>query len=390
MHQRNAVAPFRFVHEVGREEDRHAFVAGEADQNAPEGIAGDRVDARGRLVEDQHLGPMQNGDGQLQALFLPKGQAFGPAVRDAGRSNRSSISSNARRSAVLGQAEEMGMELEILPNGQFIVERERLRHVADALACRHVAGVERATEKKRHPFRGRQQAREHLHRRALAAAVRAEKAEDLAGLDAEAHVIDRGELAEPLGQPLRLDGGRTAGCPARRDDDCLMAGAFGLRQKIDECVVERRCIAECHQFRRRAAGDHPAGVHRGEPIEPLRFFHIGRSNHDAHAGAPRADVVDQLPELAARQRVDPCGRLVEDQQVRIVDQRAAQRQLLLHAARQLAGRPVGKRIEAGCGEQFGDTPCASDLGCPNRRPKKSRFSNTVKVGYKFRPSPCGI
>ena len=65
---------------------------------------------------------------------------------------------------------------------------------------------------------------------------------------------------------------------------------------------------------------------------------------------------------AARQRVHPRCRLIEYQQVRIVDQRAAQRELLLHAAGQLAGRPIRKRIEAGRSEQFVDAPFALGFG----------------------------
>ncbi len=90
---------------------------------------------------------MQDGDGQLQALFLPQGQAFGPAVRDAEQIEPFEHFLNARRSPVLGQAEQMGMELQVLPDGQFAVEREGLRHVADTLARRHVAGIERTAEK---------------------------------------------------------------------------------------------------------------------------------------------------------------------------------------------------------------------------------------------------
>jgi hypothetical protein len=44
-------------------------------------------------------------------------------------------------------------------------------------------------------------------------------------------------------------------------------------------------------------------------------------------------------------------RLVENQQVRVVDQGAAEPKLLLHAARQLAGRPLGEGIEPGAPEQ---------------------------------------
>ncbi len=57
-------------------------------------------------------------------------------------------------------------------------------------------------------------------------------------------------------------------------------------------------------------------------------------------GRVRADAGDQVPELGARQRIDAGGRLVQDEQVGVVDQRAAQAQLLLHAAGELAGRAV--------------------------------------------------
>jgi hypothetical protein len=61
-------------------------------------------------------------------------------------------------------------------------------------------------------------------------------------------VIDRRELAETLREPLRLDGGRTADITPWRDDDGLMAGAFRLRQEVDERVVERVCVALRPQF----------------------------------------------------------------------------------------------------------------------------------------------
>ena len=57
--------------------------------------------------------------------------------------------------------------------------------------------------------------------------------------------------------------------------------------------------------------------------EALRFIHIRRRNEHAHLRSPRSDGVDQIPELAARQRIDAGGRLVKNKQIRIVDQRAA-------------------------------------------------------------------
>src|SRR5581483_270690 len=66
----------------------------------------------------------------------------------------------------------------------------------------------------------------------------------------------------------------------------------------------------------------------------------------------------ELPELAPRQRVHAGGRLVEDQQLGIMHQGAAQAELLPHAARQLAGGPVAERLEAGGGQQLADAPAA--------------------------------
>ena len=45
MHQRNAVAALGLVHEMGRKEDGDTIIARKIDQRAPEGIAGNRIDA---------------------------------------------------------------------------------------------------------------------------------------------------------------------------------------------------------------------------------------------------------------------------------------------------------------------------------------------------------
>ena len=74
-----------------------------ADQVAPESVAGDRIDARGGLVEDQHLRLVQDRDGKLQALLLPERQTFGPAVSDVEQIEPLEHFANARLSAILGQ-----------------------------------------------------------------------------------------------------------------------------------------------------------------------------------------------------------------------------------------------------------------------------------------------
>ncbi len=76
VHQRDAVAAFGLIHEVGREEDRDAIIAGEIDQRAPELVARDRIDARRRLVENEHRRPVQHGHCKLQPLLHAERQAF--------------------------------------------------------------------------------------------------------------------------------------------------------------------------------------------------------------------------------------------------------------------------------------------------------------------------
>ena len=76
MHQRDTVAAIGLVHEVGRKEDGDPVVAGEIDQGAPEGVAGDRIDTRRGLVEDQDGRPMQHGDRKLQPLLDAERQTF--------------------------------------------------------------------------------------------------------------------------------------------------------------------------------------------------------------------------------------------------------------------------------------------------------------------------
>ena len=63
-----------------------------------------------------------------------------------------------------------------------------------------------------------------------------------------------------------------------------------------------------------------AVVHSGEPIEPARLIHIrGRDNH-AHLRPAQADRIDEFPELPPGEWIDAGGRLVENEQIRIVHQ----------------------------------------------------------------------
>ena len=72
----------------------------------------------------------------------------------------------------------------------------------------------------------------------------------------------------------------------------------------------------------------------------LGLVEVRRAPHDADSLID--EFVDHLPQLAARDRIDPDRRFVQKQQPRLADQSAGQSQFLFHPARQITGQPAGK------------------------------------------------
>ena len=102
----------------------------------------------------------------------------------------------------------------------------------------------------------------------------------------------------------------------------------GKRSSVD---LPRRVALD--QLARRALGDDLRLVHDDEPVaELLGLVHVVRREDEGHAAL--LEPVQPVPEEVARLRVEARRRLVEEQQVRLVDQRPRDRQAPLHAARQ--------------------------------------------------------
>src|ERR1019366_9965940 len=95
-----------------------------------------------------------------------------------------------------------------------------------------------------------------------------------------------------------------------------------------------------------------------------------------------AHTVDQLPELAARERVDAGGRLVEDQEIRIVDEGAAKPELLPHTTRQFLRRTVGKWCKPGAVQKVGDSQLAFRAGLSEQAAKKLDVLADAEIGIK--------
>ncbi|OPY84625.1 MAG: hypothetical protein A4E72_02136 [Syntrophus sp. PtaU1.Bin208] len=252
------------------------------------------------------------------------------------------------------------MERQVLPHRQLAVKGKGLGHIADAPPGLDILRVHRPAEEPGFPFTGRQEARQHLHGGGLAAAVGPQETEDLTLPDAEAHGIDGGEIAETHGEIVGFDGGFTGGSVrlSGRDDDRPVSFALGCREQGDEGLLQGGRAGRGQEFHRGPRGEHAPGVHGNQPVEPGGLFHVGGGHDDAHVGLPGTEAVDEFPELPAGQRIDAGGGFIEDQQVGVVNQGAAEAQLLLHAAGELACGTVGKGGQPRRREQLANPPLA--------------------------------
>ena len=109
----------------------------------------------------------------------------------------------------------------------------------------------------------------------------------------------------------------------------------------------------CSSRRGGALRDDAAAVHDGDLIaQQLGLLHVVRGEDDGLAA--RLDRLHQLPEVAPRLRIEPGGRLVEEQHRRVVDQRDGQQQPLLLAAGELAAVAVGQLLQRAQADDFLD------------------------------------
>ena len=118
-------------------------------------------------------------------------------------------------------------------------------------------------------------------------------------------------------------------------------------------------------------GDHLAVVHdRHAVAEPLGLVHVVRRQQDRPAGA--LELVDEIPELPARLRIEAGRRLVEKQQVRIADERAREREPLLLSARERADARVALLLELHQRDHLVRRRAALDRSCGTGAASRAR------------------
>ena len=128
----------------------------------------------------------------------------------------------------------------------------------------------------------------------------------------------------------------------------------------------------------------------------LRLVEVMRRDQHGHALA--REIADQVPEAAARQRIDAAGWFVEEHDLRLMQDRAAKRQPLPPAAGQLARERVFAALEAGDVEH--ELPPRGEAVAPRARrcrrrtrcsdrpsaPRRARTSATCSRLRRFTPS----
>src|SRR5438093_7036753 len=193
VHDREPVAQrLGLLHVVGRHQDR-ATLALQAPDDGPQALARRRVEPGRRLVEEHHLGIVHQGECDRQALPLAAGEVLRLRVALLAQLE---VLEQALDGLVAGV--ERAEQREQLRHGELRVERRGLQLHADPVLDRrrgvayvHAEDVDRAGVRRVQPL-------DHLHRRRLARAVRAEQAEDLALRYLEADAIDRLDVAVRL------------------------------------------------------------------------------------------------------------------------------------------------------------------------------------------------
>ena len=229
VHQRDAVAAFRLIHKVGGDKNGHPILTREVDHQLPEHIPCHWIDPGGGFVEDQHFRAMDDRHRQRQTLTDAQRQGGGQGVFHLAEHEALAHFRHPTGDFAVRNMKQAGVQFEVLPDGQFAIEREGLRHIAHPLAGGDILRIDRLAEQPGFAFAGGQQAGEHLHGGGFAAAVGAEEAEDFTARDAEVNVVDGDEVAKAHGQPTGFDGDLFLAVVARRDHHRLMRLALRFR-----------------------------------------------------------------------------------------------------------------------------------------------------------------
>jgi hypothetical protein len=162
------------------------------------------VEGRKRLVEEQHLGALGERPGERHPLALAARELARHALRELLELDEAEHLGNPSGDLLPRQPVLLQPEGDVPLDAHVREERVGLEHHVHRPAigrdAGEVAGAERHT-----PARRLLEARQHAHEGGLAAARRAEQAEELLREDVEGEMVDRNGVAEALRDVLEAD-----------------------------------------------------------------------------------------------------------------------------------------------------------------------------------------
>jgi hypothetical protein len=168
------------------EENSTAALRGALGEDAGDDVDGERIEARERLVEDQHLGVVHERGGDLRALLIAERERLDVVAEALAETEL--LEQGARAGpASAAEAVQAGEVDDVLEHLHLRVEAALLGHVAEAAPVGR--GHPRAAEGDGAAVPG-EHAQDDPHRRRLARAVAADEARSAAGGDGERHVVE--------------------------------------------------------------------------------------------------------------------------------------------------------------------------------------------------------
>lgn len=231
---RDAVGERVGLLQVVRDEHDRGPVRAQGSHLVPEIRAVLRVQTAGRLVEEEHLGPVDDAECDVQAAALAARVGAGDAVDELAERQQFDQLVGAAGGLLGAHPVQLRLQVQVLTTGGGQVGAAELADVADPAThlVRAASDVDPG-DLGAAPV-DRQQRRQHPHRGRLPRPVGTEQTEDLAGADGEvdaAHRLHRAAPAcEGLAQPARDNCRRGCIGAAPTDDDSVTI-------HVDDCII---------------------------------------------------------------------------------------------------------------------------------------------------------
>ena len=137
-------------------------------------------------------------------------------------------------------------------------------------------------------------------------------------------------------------------------DSPIFSGRFlpqngGGLARLGSADLQNHTPHESLHFRGRAAGQQLAAMDQCQAMASLGLVEIGGGDEDRHLLLLK--LIENPPEIPPRHRINAVGRLVEEEYLGCVDQRAGQPEFLFHAAGQVARQAATKRRQIAEGQE---------------------------------------